>query len=506
MNTIRKLLAVCLAALSLASCAEEDTTREVIRSSADLSGKTVAVISGSVQDLFVSENIPDCNILRADTEVDCMTMVETGKACGTVASDIVWAMVSDDFPSLVTLDEKINPMPIGAAFRKSDGALREKFNAFLKEYLAGNDLNAIIDDWKNPGSTRRMPSPDMVGNPEGTLKIATTSIAPPFNFVKNGEISGAEAEIMASFAIHENMRWEFMDVIFSGLINCIQSGKADLGASIMCITPERMESVDFSDPWIEESSVLVINPKYAPEEYRTETGEKSEGLWQSSASSLEKTLVREDRYRMLLDGLLATIVISLLAALFGTLLGAALCFTSMHRNKLLSGTTNLLIEFLRCMPQVVLLMIMFYVVFGSSDIDGKWVAVISFSLCFGAYTSVIFRSAVESIDKGQTEAALSMGFGKVKAFLNIILPQTIQRALPVYKGEFIGLVKATSIVGYIAVFDLTKAGDVIRSRTYEAFFPLIIVTILYFLIIWVLTISIKYIEVKTQPKRKKFTR
>jgi len=97
-----------------------------------------------------------------------------------------------------------------------------------------------------------------------------------------------------------------------------------------------------------------------------------------------------------------------------------------------------------------------------------------------------------------------MGFGKVKAFLNIILPQTVQRALPVYKGEFIGLVKATSIVGYIAVFDLTKAGDIIRSRTYEAFFPLILVTIIYFLVIWALTLFLKFIEAKTQPKRNKF--
>lgn len=97
-----------------------------------------------------------------------------------------------------------------------------------------------------------------------------------------------------------------------------------------------------------------------------------------------------------------------------------------------------------------------------------------------------------------------MGFGKVKAFVNVVLPQAVQRALPVFKGEFIGLVKATSIVGYIAVFDVTKAGDVIRSRTYDAFFPLIIVAILYFLVIWLLTALLKLVENKTQPKRKKF--
>jgi len=311
-------------------------------------------------------------------------------------------------------------------------------------------------------------------------------------------------EILARFAMSEGMKWEFVDMNFTGLIPYVQSGKAPLGAGIMCITSERQQSVDFSIPWIYEASALLINKAYAPSELVTENDESKTPFIESTKQSLHKTLVKEDRFKMLLDGLKATILISLLAALFGTLLGMMLCYLSMHRNKILSGTANVYIEFMRCMPQVVFLMIMFYVVFGSSKLDGLWVAIIAFSLCFSAYTSVIFRSAVSSIDRGQTEAALSLGFGRIKAFWNIILPQAVQRALPVYKGEFIGLVKATSIVGYIAVFDLTKAGDIIRSRTYEAFFPLIIVTIIYFLVIWVLSSALLFIETKTQPKRKKF--
>jgi len=504
MKRILKSAIACFAVACCCCCAEEAAERDVISSTDDLHGKTVSVLSGSVQDLFVSQNLKDCTIMRSDSEIDAFTMVETDKACGTITSDIVWAMVGKDFHSSIALSEKINPMPIGVCFKKSDTELRERFNAFLKDYVSENDIDSIIEDWKNPESTRKMPDPSDVKDPKGTFTFAVCSISPPFTFIRNGVISGVEVEMLAKFAISENMRWEFMDVVFSGIINCVQSGKADIAASIMCITPERQQSVDFSDPWIEESSVLVVNKRYAPSDLLSDETADETDLWQSINNSLEKNLVKEDRYMLLLNGLKTTIIISLLAALIGTLLGALLCFTSMHRNRIVSGISNIFIEFMRCMPQVVLLMIMFYIVFGSSNIDGMWVAIISFSLCFAAYTSVIFRSAVQSIDKGQTEASLSMGFGKVRAFLNIILPQTIQRALPVYKGEFIGLVKATSIVGYIAVFDLTKAGDIIRSRTYEAFFPLILVTVFYFLVIWALTATLKYVEAKTQPKRKKF--
>ena len=148
----------------------------------------------------------------------------------------------------------------------------------------------------------------------------------------------------------------------------------------------------------------------------------------------------------------------------------------------LSGPARVYISILRGMPVLVLLMLIFYVVFASVDIDPLLVAIIAFGMNFAAYVSEIFRTGIEGVDRGQTEAGIAMGFCKVQTFLHVVLPQTVQRILPVYKGEFISLVKMTSIVGYIAVQDLTKASDIIRSRTFDAFFPLIMVALLYFLI------------------------
>ena len=136
-------------------------------------------------------------------------------------------------------------------------------------------------------------------------------------------------------------------------------------------------------------------------------------------------------------------------------------------------------------------MILFYIVFGKVDIDGIWVAVIGFGLNLSAYAGEMLRSGVESVPRGQTEAALALGYTKGKAFFRFVLPQAVRSILPVYRGELIGLLKMTSIVGYIAIGDLTKASDLIRSRTYESFFPIITTAFIYFVASWLLAFALE---------------
>jgi polar amino acid transport system substrate-binding protein len=144
------------------------------------------------------------------------------------------------------------------------------------------------------------------------------------------------------------------------------------------------------------------------------------------------------------------------------------------------------IDIMRGVPLLVVMMLMFYVVLAGSGLSPTIVAVISFALVFGAYVSEIFRTAILSIGRGQTEAGVALGFTPLQTFIYIILPQAARAAMPVYKGEAVSLFKNTSIVGYIAIQDLTKASDLIRSRTFDAFFPLIIISIIYFVLAWLL--------------------
>ncbi len=220
----------------------------------------------------------------------------------------------------------------------------------------------------------------------------------------------------------------------------------------------------------------------------------------SFVRSFQSNIMQENRYLLILDGLKTTIIISVFSTLFGTLLGALVCFMRMSRNRAMSLIAKAYISVLRGTPVLVFLMLMFYVVFASVDVNPVLVSVIAFGMNFAAYVAEIYRAGINSIDKGQTEAGIAMGFTRVTTFLFIVLPQTVLRILPVYKGEFISLVKMTSVVGYIAVQDLTKASDIIRSRTFDAFFPLVMVAILYFSISWVLTLSLEYVERLVDPK------
>ena len=151
---------------------------------------------------------------------------------------------------------------------------------------------------------------------------------------------------------------------------------------------------------------------------------------------------------------------------------------------------------------VVLLMILYYVIFGKSDISGLWVSVIGFTLIFGSGMYNMLRSGVAAVGKGQIEAAYALGYSDRKAFLRVILPQAALHFMPAYKGETVSLIKGTAVVGYIAVRDLTKMADIVRSRTYEAFFPLIAVTVIYFLISGLFKLVINAFIRHINPKKR----
>lgn len=214
----------------------------------------------------------------------------------------------------------------------------------------------------------------------------------------------------------------------------------------------------------------------------------------------QNNILSENRYLLILEGLKTTISIAVLAVLLGTILGSISCWMRLSKNKFLQLLAKIYVSILRGTPVLVLLMIIFYVVFASVNIEPLWVAVIAFGLNFGAYSSEIFRNGLASVQTGQHEASIALGFSKFQTFWHIVLPQAIRRILPVLKGEIITLIKMTSVVGYIAVQDLTKAGDIIRSRTFDAFFPLVMVAILYFVISWGLIFAIEFIEKKTGRK------
>ncbi len=220
----------------------------------------------------------------------------------------------------------------------------------------------------------------------------------------------------------------------------------------------------------------------------------------SIIESFYNNLIAEDRYRMILDGLQVTLIITICAALLGTMLGGLVCWMRMNHRAWLRQIAKVYIDLMRGTPELVLLMIMYYVVMAPVDATGIVVAIVTFAMNTAAYISEMLRTAIQGIDRGQTEAGLALGFTQRQTFFRIVMPQVIKSVLPVYQGEVISLLKGTSIVGYIAVADMTRASDLIRSRTFDAFFPLIVTAIIYFLMAWLIGMLLQSLVYRKRMK------
>lgn len=162
--------------------------------------------------------------------------------------------------------------------------------------------------------------------------------------------------------------------------------------------------------------------------------------------------------------------------------------------KILNAICKVYLTVIRGTPVVVQLMIIYFIIFGSVDISKVLVAIIAFGINSGAYVAEIFRSGIMSIDNGQFEAGRSLGFNYAQTMMYIIMPQAFKNVLPTLCNEFISLLKETSVSGYIALQDLTKGGDIIRSRTYDAFMPLIAVALIYLAMVMIFTKLVSLLE------------
>lgn len=213
-------------------------------------------------------------------------------------------------------------------------------------------------------------------------------------------------------------------------------------------------------------------------------------LWHSIYISL----IEGSRWKTLLSGLGTTLTITVGAMLLGTVLGIVLALLKISKVKPLKWISSFYIDVIRGTPVVVQLLIMYFVIFASVDVNKTLIAVIAFGLNSAAYVAEIIRAGILGVDKGQMEAGRSLGLTHWQTMARIIMPQAVKSILPTYANEFIVLVKETAVAGYIAIEDLTKMGDIIRSKTYEALVPLLIVALIYLCITTILSKVFKHLE------------
>lgn len=461
----------------------------------ELSGKRFAYVNGSVYNQAVQKRIDGTSEEFYPSLSECVAAVEAGKADAAVQLSYCCQLAVNRRPGTVTLlPEPVAEVSEGFFFPRGS-SLTEQFNDIIKRFSEDGTLKQLEEKWVAADeSGKTLPEQDWDA-PNGTLKFATSGVIEPFSYVGQGGIpKGYDVELGLLIARELGYHLEVTTIPMDSIFAAVDTGKADFGGTLTN-TPERASVCDFSDPVMPTTISVIV---------KSVESSSSAGFLEKMADSFQKTFIEEDRWQLVLSGLGVTVLISVLAGVLGLLLGygTVLARRSGIRwvGKIVDGYQALMGR----IPIVVVLMLLYYVVFGSIDIAGEVVAVIAFTLAFGATAGSTMWTAVKGVDNVQEETGLALGYTRWQVFRKIIFPQARQQFTPQLMGQFISLVKDTAVVGYIAVTDLTRASDLIRARTMDAFFPLVSTAVVYFLfcllLSWVLHKIAARIDITNRPR------
>ena len=235
----------------------------------------------------------------------------------------------------------------------------------------------------------------------------------------------------------------------------------------------------------------------------------SGGWWDKVKADFALNFIQASRWKLIVSGLGVTVKVTLLAMVLGLILGIVVAAVrssydltkdEAKKNKaswialsICNVICKVYLTVIRGTPVVIQLLIIYFIIFASSD-NGVMIASLAFGINSGAYVAEIFRSGIMSIDKGQMEAGRSLGFNYMQTMRYIIIPQAFKNVLPALANEFIALLKETSVSGYVAIQDLTRAGNIIRAKTYSAYMPLIGVAVIYLAMVMALTAGVSRLE------------
>ncbi len=481
-------VALC-AALMLPAAAQESGTIETLD---DLSGRNVGVITGAVFDQVLLDRVPDAKLSYFNNHADEAAALISGKIDAIVTDEPMARDIAARSEGLRVLPELFRADSYAFAFPLERTALRDEVNGVLARFQTDGTLEDVDRRWFGTDEDAKvLPELSLTGE-RGTLRFATTSTSAPFSYLKNGEVVGYDIELALRICDELGYGLELTDMDFGGIIPGLVSGKYDMAGACITVTEERKQSVLFSDADYTGGIVALVRGESVA----------SIGLWERIQSGFYKTFVLENRWQLFAHGLGVTVLISLLSAVLGTVLGFGVCMARRAKSKWANVPAKVFIRLVQGVPVLVFLMILFYLVFVDVH-NGIVVAVVGFSINFAAYVSEMMRMGIDTVDPGQLEAAAALGYSRVQAFCKITAPQAIRYVLPVYRGEFISMVKMTSVVGYITIQDLTRMSDIVRGLTYDAFFSLIATALIYFLLANLLAAALSLVEVRVDPKHRK---
>lgn len=441
-----------LICLSVAGCGKDDDSKPLaVESVEDLAGTTIGVQIGTTGAIyaedFVAEN-PGTEVIRYNKGADAVQALKQQKIDAVLIDEQPALAFVEKNNELTISDEEFAVEEYAIGIAKENTELLYQINDALEATKVNGTMDEIVANYiGDEKGEHPYESPEGLTRGNGTLTMATNVAFPPYEYYEDKTAVGIDIDMMQAIADYLNMDLVVSDMEFDSVIMAVQSGKADVAAAGLTVTEDRLKNISFSESYTTAKQVIIYN-----------NGEKAEKM--SLADKIYQTFIEKNRWQYIPKGLANT----------------------------------LLITVFRGTPMVVQLLIMYYVVFAQTAVNPLIAAVIAFGLNSGAYLSEAIRSGIMAIEIGQFEAGRSMGFNYHETVRYIIMPQAIKVSLPAIFNEYIALLKESSIVGYIGLMDLTKAGDIIRSNTYEALVPLVSVALVYLALVMIMTSFVSRLE------------
>ena len=456
-------------------------------------GVKIAGITGSELAVLPEQLIPGSQIENYNNFADMFAALESGKVDAVAAYYTQIAMINENYKDLAYIYEPLTTIDYGFGTRKDEKGndLKNKFNQFLEKLETSGEYRLIVNKWINMPEDGDSSLNYTFSGENGILHVCTPGTWFPMTFFKGDQPTGMFVDLVDRFCLEYGYEPKYECVDYPTQVAGIATGAYDIMADTLFITPERLEQLNITDSVIRSYMYIVERT-----DAETVTASKAEILAKNLSNGFRINFINDERWKMVLSGVLATILLSLLSGVIGTILGAVICRMRMSRNAAVTAFAQLYVKAVQGIPILVLLMVLYYLIFNNDKISAFAICVIGFSLDFAAYVSEIFRSGIEAVPPGQARAAKALGFTPVHGFVKVVLPQAMQHILPVYSGQLVSMVKLTSVAGYISVMELTKVTDIIRSRTYDAFFPLLTAALIYFLLSNLLILIMKLISGK----------
>ncbi len=466
----------------------------------DLPGKKIGVQISTTGDIYATDYEGDdagTVIERYNKGNDAISSLKNGKIDCVIIDEEPAKQFIKRNSDLSILEEEFALEDYAICVSKEQPELTAAINEALSELIEDGTLQKIIDHYITDGEVKGLAyeSPEGLDYANGELVMATNATFPPYEYYNSNMIVGIDAEMARAVADKLNRKLVIEDMEFDSIITAVQGGKADIGAAGMTVTEDRLKNIDFTISYTTAKQVIVVR-------------NGNSGAITSIRDSFYQNFIEDDRYMYLVDGLKNTILISLAAVLLGVVIGFLVAIVRATHDKtgsmkLLNMICHVYLTVIRGTPTMIQLLIIYYVVFASANISKVAVAALAFGINSGAYVAEIIRGGIMSLDQGQFEGARSLGLTHGQTMRYVILPQTFKNTLPALANEFIVLIKETAISGYIGLQDLTMAGNIIRGNTYQAFFPLIAVAVIYLIMVTLFSAGVRKLEKNLKKNERK---